>query len=144
MGISEEEIEAESSFKEMMTENFRSLEAIWISKFMKLLTPQIQPEEVFIQIQYYETVKSEDIFESSKWNSYRELHKAISGLSRNLANQERVGWNWKGPWRVKTRLKKRNKFGRLTCPDFITCYSKETRTDNYKVPNIGTSIRINT
>lgn len=66
MGISEEEIEAESSFKEMMTENFRSLEAIWISKFMKLLTPQIQPEEVFIQIQYYETVKSEDIFESSK------------------------------------------------------------------------------
>ena len=66
MGISEEEIEAESSFKEIMTENFSNLEAIWISKFMKLLTPQIQPEEVFIQIQYYKTVKNQDMFESSK------------------------------------------------------------------------------
>lgn len=66
MDISEREIEAKISFKVIMTENFPNLEATWISKFMKLLTPQIQPEEVFIQIQYYKTVRNQDIFESSK------------------------------------------------------------------------------
>lgn len=66
MCISEEEIEAESSFKEIMTEHLPNLEAIWISTFMKLLTPQIQPEEVFIQRQYYKAVKNQDTFESGK------------------------------------------------------------------------------
>lgn len=71
MDISEREIEAKISFKVIMTENFPNLEAIWISKFMKLLTPQIQPEEVFIQIQYYKTVRN--------WHFWKQQMKLIQG-----------------------------------------------------------------
>lgn len=82
-------------------EYFQNLGEIWTCKFMKLIGPQIQLEEMFFETHNNKTAKDQRQrrnLKSSKrkaaCNLQKNPHKAITGfLSRNLTGQETLRWH---------------------------------------------------